>query len=394
MKHEIQQRTKYYYMHYRIHLLLLLSIIQFLIITYLLHQLSRRLDSTNGTHGLKSWDDIPPVKYHDDNGLDLSKPSASKHNTNDFNQTQSPSPDEIRLPENTTTVALKQPASNYQGVATTLMINSPKWFQRRYTAMISNILLNTPNDWAVQIFYIDSGQSQFGLDINPGLTRLSKMESTSHRIVFTKLPAEMVQRYGKAKKKLYWTDPWVWERMVADRVLVFGGNGALCSNSKRSLVDGTAMDGLLDTFDYIGTPWRNRYGQGGDGSISYRNRTAMLDAIHFKSYDGDQQEDLYFVTALADMNEKAAAETTRAGGRYRIATKEQTRLFGGAAENFTETMDTPMVLAGTLDKLDHTSRELILFLCPELKVIFPALHHPSCFGAHPNVTECTSYIFT
>ena len=32
----------------------------------------------------------------------------------------------------------------YEGVATTLMLNAPKWFQKRYSTMISNILTNTP----------------------------------------------------------------------------------------------------------------------------------------------------------------------------------------------------------------------------------------------------------
>lgn len=32
----------------------------------------------------------------------------------------------------------------YDGVAATLMINAPKWFQKRYSTMISNIFTNTP----------------------------------------------------------------------------------------------------------------------------------------------------------------------------------------------------------------------------------------------------------
>ena len=35
--------------------------------------------------------------------------------------------------------------SHYDGVAVTLMLNAPKWFQKRYSTMMSNILSNTPS---------------------------------------------------------------------------------------------------------------------------------------------------------------------------------------------------------------------------------------------------------
>ena len=55
----------------------------------------------------------------------------------------------------------------------TVMLNSPKWFQRRYSTMTSNFLVNTPSNWVVQVFYTSDGQSQFGLDINPGIAKLN-----------------------------------------------------------------------------------------------------------------------------------------------------------------------------------------------------------------------------
>ena len=36
----------------------------------------------------------------------------------------------------------------YDGVAATLMINTPKWFQKRYSTMISNIFANTPREFS------------------------------------------------------------------------------------------------------------------------------------------------------------------------------------------------------------------------------------------------------
>jgi predicted lipase len=39
------------------------------------------------------------------------------------------------------------------GVAITTFLGAPKWFQNRYSMMISQVLAVTPLDWKVQIFY-------------------------------------------------------------------------------------------------------------------------------------------------------------------------------------------------------------------------------------------------
>ena len=168
--------------------------------------------------------------------------------------------------------------------------------------MLSNIYTNTPSDWAIQIFYIaDKGsQSQFGITINPNLSRLN---ITNERIIFTPLPEELVSKHGQKKKLLYWTDDWLWENLVADDVLVFNGNGVICSNARLSLLDGSAYDELFQHVDYVGSPWRSMYGEGGDGSYSYRNRNAMIDALRHKPYDlKDGREDAYFLRNLKDLN--------------------------------------------------------------------------------------------
>jgi hypothetical protein len=294
--------------------------------------------------------------------------------------------------------------NEFTGVASTIMLNSPKWFQRRYCAMVSNILVNLPPDWAVQIFYVPSGQSQFGLDINPGVTRL--VMTYPERIFLTELSPALVKQYGVRKSKSsFWSSAWMWEHMLADRVFVFSGNGALCTNSKKlSFLDGStptraktkshglsmqlslsssAMQ-LFETVDYIGTPWRLQWGKGGDGSISYRNRTVMLEAIRYKENESKEREDSYFVKTILEMN-------TKLGSSFRLASKEQTEIFGGTSD-FTEETGPPLVIGGTLGRLEHNVREEILAHCPELKLIFPVLHNPNCFGAKPSGEECAKHI--
>jgi len=272
--------------------------------------------------------------------------------------------------------------SYYKGVAVTLMINSPKWFQRRYSTMLSNVLINTPNDWAVQVFYSDSGQSQIGLDINPGI---AKLNATHERLIFTKLPAEMTRSKGMKRRLLYLTDEWFWRNVLAERVLLFSGNGAMCSNANLSLLDGSAQSRLFDHVDYVGSPWRNFWGAGGDGSLSYRNRTAMLDAIRYHPNDKLETDGSYFIKTLRDLNQKLGRDV------YRIATKEQTQLFAGL-DNFDEESGPPMVISGTAPNLGYEPRELLLAMCPEIKVIFPALHDPNCFGAKPDGEKCAATI--
>lgn len=274
-----------------------------------------------------------------------------------------------------------QEETRYEGVAATLMINSPKWFQRRYTYMINNVLANIPDNWALQIFYAPTGQSQFGLDINPGLSRLNQSQT---RVKFTEIPIDLVSKFGMKRKFHYWTSQWMWESMLAEKVLVFNGNGAICSNANMSLLDGSATK-FLSQFDYIGAPWKNMYGLGGDGSISYRNATVMLEAIKFKGHDGKSSEDYYFIQTLSEMNKSELKN-------YRIASKEQTQLFGGIPSTLDKVDAPPFVISGTLPRLDHGVRELVLELCPEAKIIFPSLHNPNCFGAHPDAQQCSIHI--
>ena len=159
----------------------------------------------------------------------------------------------------------------------------------------------------------------------------------------------------------------------------------MCSNSKLSMLDGSAFDRILDKVDFIGSPSRELWGRGGTGDISYRNRTAMLDAIRFKKHDGNEREDTFFIKTLLEMNKNAERDL------YRVATKEQTQLFGGT-DGLDEERGPPMVISGTMPRMDQDSRESLLLLCPELKIIFPSLHNPNCFGANPNSEECARSI--
>jgi hypothetical protein len=90
----------------------------------------------------------------------------------------------------------------------------------------------------------------------------------------------------------------------------------------------------------------------------------------------DSPDYLYFVKYL--VQDKVA----------RIADVATTYAFGGVSDpEFC-----PFVVSGTQASLNWTSRDALLAVCPELKVIFPSLHEPSCFGAHPDGDKCKATI--
>jgi hypothetical protein len=174
--------------------------------------------------------------------------------------------------------------------------------------------------------------------------------------------------------------------MHADRVVLFSGNGAFCGN--------TVYDfSWLDNFDIVGAPSQHWNGLGGRGDThSYRNRTSMLSVLDYvEKQDIDvvgSGEFGIFVSTMHRMNKEA-------GSSFRLATREDTYRFGGAANltaNGESLTHLPLIVSGTMASLSYEERDALLKHCPEVKMIFPSLHEPTCFGAHPNPEKCRSSI--
>lgn len=266
----------------------------------------------------------------------------------------------------------------YQGVAVTMMLHSPTWYQRRYSLMIQNTVSTLPADWVVQIFYTAKGQSQAGLDINPGINRFIK----SGEVILTLLPKHL----EKIKKYQLMFEPWTWRNMLADKVLLFGGGSVICSNSLYTIND-------FIQYDYIGAPWRHYNGVGGDGQISLRNRLHMLAAIHYALEKVDiadhktawkswGQEDHFYVTTLLEMATLKRIDSL-------IASKAATYQFAAIGSYVN---DTVFAASGTIPEADYQSRDLFLSYCPEAKIHYPSMHDPNCFGASPHGEECAKTV--
>lgn len=285
--------------------------------------------------------------------------------------------EEEEVEQNTTPTTKK-----YRGVAVTMMLHTPTWFQRRYTMMVQNTYDNLPEDWAIQIFYTGEGQSLKGVDINRGLRRLVD----KGKVILTVIPKSVLSR--KKKKFELMTEKWIWENMLADTVLLFGGGSVICSNSIYTIEDFTQ-------YDYIGGPWNAFKGVGGDGGLSIRKRKLMLQAINYEldkakddearltSYKTWGQEDVFFISRILEMQKKGLVSNLR------IATKNESMRFQAIGNTYNNDV---FSVSGTIPGVSFIERDKFLTLCPEIKMFYPSLHDPNCFGASPDSEGCAKSI--
>jgi hypothetical protein len=285
------------------------------------------------------------------------------------------------------------------GVAVTIMYRAPKWFHVRYKVMIDNAIMNLPNQttWKVQIFINPNFfHDQNVLDWNPGLQQY--MNGQHPQVIVTPLPSNLTSPKSKPKDVLY--SSWFWNSIISDRVLLFSGNGAFCGNQ---VISNVWSDNQLYDLDYLGVPSNTFDGNiGGDGSThSYRNRRSMLRIIDYRNKHGistfHHPEDHETLKAMIQINkEKSDKNFDGSFTPFKIASKEQTIVFGGVYDlinNVTEGLvRLPLVVSGTHPRLTFQERDVLLKHCPELKIIFPSLHEPACFGARPKPDICKASI--
>lgn len=122
----------------------------------------------------------------------------------------------------------------------------------------------------------------------------------------------------------------------------------------------------------------------------------MLRLLH---YVGDRdtrwQSDAEHVWVLRHMQSYNQEQSGEPGFEmFRIASEAETQQFGGVlgiSEN-NALSHVPYVASGTFANLAYDERETLLKHCTELKTIFPSLHEPACFGAHPKPETCRQSI--
>jgi len=285
------------------------------------------------------------------------------------------------------------------GVFATVIFRAPKWFHLRYLGMIHNALANLPaldGSWKVQIFVNQQWVQQSNLlEWHPGMQRY--FQGQHPRVVVTPLPLNLTN--GKPKEVLF--TKWFWESMLADRIVLFSGNGAFCGNQPSLSHNKNNWKELLQ-LDYCGVPSHRYHGTGGDGlSHSIRNRQAMLRVIEYAQRGGNKpdlllQDEKNFLDIMVRINKDRVQNSDKTNNTpaFRLATPEQPIQFGGVynLSDANGLVRLPLAVAGTQAKLTYAERDSLLKHCPELKTIFPSLHEPACFGAKPNAEQCKATI--
>jgi len=258
--------------------------------------------------------------------------------------------------------------TNVAGVAVTLFLGSPKWFQNRYSMMVNLALGALPKHWIVQIFYDPSKKMALEAINYPGIRK----QIAKGNVVVTPLPSHLCDK----RKRDVMLEPWLWQSMLAERVLIFGGTSVLCANSFHNVSS-------FEQYDYIGHPWGEFQGKGGGGGLSLRNRTqvhALLVESRIPpviSLDLQGQEDTVIVRHL--LRNTVTLPDSEATQRFAMSELQA----DGAS---------PFGAVGTLSPLSDAKRQAYLDYCPELKMFFPSLHNGACFGASPNPLQCFQYL--
>lgn len=278
--------------------------------------------------------------------------------------------------ENPTTVTCVGGSEKLKGVAITTFLGAPKWFQNRYSMMVGQVLSILPQGWKVQIFYNPEKRMAMKAINYPGIQRLI----AAGKVHLTEIPKE----HTALKQKEIMVTRWLWEQVLSDSVLTFGGTSVLCANSPLD------VNRFLGRFDYIGAPWSDHKGQGGSGAISLRNRTTVLHVIDEIKKDpkaGQAREDVILVKHLLLENNTA-----------RLASKEDTIEFAMSSNNMVDDVGDPIKdyeplgASGVLGHLPDLARQKYVDFCPEMKMFYPSLHSPHCFGAEPNTLKCIKYL--
>jgi hypothetical protein len=271
----------------------------------------------------------------------------------------------------------QKPEPVLEGVAVTLWTGSPRWFQNRYSMMLALVHAYLPPNWKIQIFHHPTKEMALQALAYPGVQRLLQKGA----VILTPLPEEL----AKKKRKDILVSEWLWQHVAAERVLTFGGTSTLCGNSPRSL-----SDPALSSLDYVGGPWGSFDGVGGEAGLTLRNRTFMLataaglarETGWTRRDSGREESEIVGLWNDVRLNNGSIP--------FSLASREDTLTF--AMNDLNDVKQKPLGAIGTLGGLSDEARKEALEYCPELKLFYPSLAGPPCFGAAPNAAACFKFL--
>jgi hypothetical protein len=218
---------------------------------------------------------------------------------------------------------------------------------------VMNMYNGLPPNFKIQIFHKGSTQALKGLDRNPGLRRLINRGE----VVVTELKDQWRKR---SRSELFLSEHF-WTSVLADRVLFFGQGGALCHNSP------FALGNFTKDFDVVASP---------DGGFSLMRRPQVLDWLRSRLVDSDKG---YLEKIHGPLPYLIGGLRKHPGVEFAPASVVNNFVLNPLDNTTAEII--PWAISGTLAEGTAERRKAAIESCPEIKMIFPSLDHPGCFGA-------------
>ncbi|KAM0272541.1 hypothetical protein ACHAQH_008677 [Verticillium albo-atrum] len=151
----------------------------------------------------------------------------------------------------------------------------------------------------------------------------------SGKLDLTYIPSNM-STAGQEMISRFLTTLWLYETVLrpAEWLLVFQTDSILCANSRHNIND------FLE-YDWIGAPWNPAGRWGGNGGLSIRRVSAMIDVLREQvRVDGSEPEDVWLAERLAHRpGARVANGTVALTFSGEMHTGENTKVTGGSHDS-------------------------------------------------------------
>ncbi|KND87925.1 hypothetical protein TOPH_07409 [Tolypocladium ophioglossoides CBS 100239] len=145
-----------------------------------------------------------------------------------------------------------------------------------------------PPDW--RVLFLGSPPSLAAINASAAI----RTHARAGKLVLRPIPANM-STAGPEMISRFLTAPWLYETAVApaEWLLVFQADSMLCANSKLD------VDGFLG-YDWLGAPWNPEGDWGGNGGLSLRRVSRIVDILRNQERANDTEpEDVWLTERLA-----------------------------------------------------------------------------------------------
>lgn len=163
--------------------------------------------------------------------------------------------------------------------------------ENRVNPILSPLILHfmsvVPPDWRFRFM----GSLESVAHVNT--SRAIRQHVASGKLDLTYIPANMTTG-SQEEISRFLTNLWIYETVLqpAEWLLVFQTDSMLCANSRQSL------NNWLD-YDWVGAPWNPNGRFGGNGGLSLRRVSAIIDVLrHQVRVDGSEAEDVWLTDRL------------------------------------------------------------------------------------------------